>query len=143
MKKTQKTKLTALLLVLVTLFSALFIPVGAVNISETVTNFGSEEIMPMSTFYCSQHEALRAAKRSVNIPMSAQPTSTESEWVIGADGRYYESVTEYYGNKYIRADIKGHTFLDGSTIDRHYNAGYINDDGTTTDSSTDGAERMV
>lgn len=52
MIRTNKTKLTALLLVLVTLFSALFIPVGAVNISETDTNFGSEEIMPMASNNC-------------------------------------------------------------------------------------------
>ena len=48
----KKTKLTSLLLVLITLLSALFIPVGAVNISETDTNFGSEEIMPMAANNC-------------------------------------------------------------------------------------------
>lgn len=52
MVKTQKTRIAALLLVLVTLFSALFIPVGAVNISETDTNFGSDEIMPMAAARC-------------------------------------------------------------------------------------------
>ena len=52
MIRTNKTKLTSLLLVLITLLSALFIPVGAVNISETDTNFGSEEIMPMASNNC-------------------------------------------------------------------------------------------
>ena len=50
---TRKTKLTALLLVILTLFTALFIPINAAE-ADTSENVGIEEIMPMaSTVNCS------------------------------------------------------------------------------------------
>ena len=51
MIKTRKTKLTALLLVLLTLFTALFIPINAAE-PETSEDKGIEEIMPMAAARC-------------------------------------------------------------------------------------------
>ena len=51
MIKTQKTRIAALLLVLVTLFTALFIPINAAD-AETDGNVGIEEIMPRRAYGC-------------------------------------------------------------------------------------------
>ena len=51
MKKTQKTKLIALFTVLLTLFTALFIPINAAE-PETPEDMGIEEIMPKRSFGC-------------------------------------------------------------------------------------------
>ena len=51
MIKTQKTRIAALLLVLITLFSALFIPINA-TVQETSEDKGIEEIMPMAAARC-------------------------------------------------------------------------------------------
>ena len=51
MIKTRKTKFTALLLGLITLFSALFIPINAAE-PDTLEDVGIEEIMPMASYYC-------------------------------------------------------------------------------------------
>ena len=51
MIKTQKTRIAALLLVLITLFSALFIPINAAE-PDTLEDVGIEEIMPMASYYC-------------------------------------------------------------------------------------------
>ena len=54
MKKTQKTKLTALFMVLLTLFTALFIPINAAE-PETSEDIGIEEIMPLAVNYCNEN----------------------------------------------------------------------------------------
>lgn len=74
---------------------------------------------------CSQRAAMRDAKRSVNIPMSEQPTSVQTVKMIGKNGRTVFSKLEIYGNKFIRNDVGGHLFKDGGTISRHFNAGII------------------
>ena len=51
MKKTQKTRISALLLVLLTLFSALFIPINAAE-PDIDENVGIEEIMPIVANLC-------------------------------------------------------------------------------------------
>lgn len=53
MIKTQKTRIAALLLVLITLLSALFIPINAA-VQETSEDIGIEEIMPMAANNCGQ-----------------------------------------------------------------------------------------
>lgn len=49
MIKTQKTRIAALLLVLITLLSALFIPINAA-VQETSDDIGIEKIMPMAAY---------------------------------------------------------------------------------------------
>ena len=49
MIRTGKTKLTALFMVLLTLFTALFIPINAAE-PETSEDIGNEEIMPMTAY---------------------------------------------------------------------------------------------
>ena len=88
-----------------------------------------EELMPMAAsgcFYESEHAAMRAAKQSVNIPLSANPDNIVTKWVKGENEQYYESVTYIYGNKFIRHDSQGHWFNDGP-VARHYNSGTINE----------------
>ena len=51
MIKTQKTRIAALLLVLITLFTALFIPINAAE-PETSKDKGIEEIMPIAAYSC-------------------------------------------------------------------------------------------
>ena len=51
MIKTGKTKLTALFMVLLTLFTALFIPINAAE-ADTSENVGIEEIMPTVANLC-------------------------------------------------------------------------------------------
>ena len=72
---------------------------------------------------------MREAKRSVNIPMSEEPTSTETVKMIGENGRTVFSKLEIYDDKFIRNDIGGHLFADGATLPRHFNAGIIDDTG--------------
>ena len=71
----------------------------------------------------SQRAAMRAAKRSVNIPMSQRPDSVSSIKMIGENGQTVFARMEVYGNQYIRNDMGGHMFQDGATMGRHYNAG--------------------
>ena len=75
---------------------------------------------------CSQRAAMRAAKRSVNIPMSQEPDMIQSVKMIGENGRTVFAQMEIYGSKYIRNDLGGHLFKDGTTMGRHFNAGLIN-----------------
>ena len=51
MIKTQKTRIAALLLVLITLFTALFIPINAAE-SDTSDDVGIEEITPRAVYGC-------------------------------------------------------------------------------------------
>lgn len=74
---------------------------------------------------CTQRVAMREAKRSVNIPMSENPTSVQSIKMVGQNGRTVFAKLEIYGEKFIRNDIGGHLFLDGATLPRHFNAGII------------------
>ena len=78
---------------------------------------------------CSQRAAMRKAKRSVNIPMSESPTSVKYVKMVGENGRTVFSKLEIYGNKYIRNDLGGHLFSDGTRMARHYNAGIIDEVG--------------
>ena len=74
--------------------------------------------------YKTQRAAMRAAKRSVNIPLSQSPTKTISVKIpAGENGQPYYTEVQVYGNKYIRNDYGGHSFHDGATMPRHYNAG--------------------
>ena len=69
---------------------------------------------------------MRPAKRSENIPQSAEPTKIiEEKAVIGADGKYYKPTTYEFGDKYIRDDFGGHLYPDGGKLDSHFNAGKI------------------
>lgn len=99
----------------------------------TVYNF---EVEDFHTYYvgentvlvhnlCSQRAAMRAAKRSVNIPMSQKPDSVMAIKMVGENGRTVFAQLEIYGNKFIRNDLAGHLFKDGATLARHFNAGII------------------
>lgn len=99
----------------------------------TVYNFEVEEF---HTYYvsnsavlvhnvCSQRSAMRAAKRSVNIPVSQKPDLVKSVKMVGENGRTVFAQMEVYGNAYIRNDLGGHLFKDGLRMGRHYNAGLI------------------
>ena len=68
----------------------------------------------------SQRYAMYQAKRSVNIPMSQMLTKIST-----ANGRTVFAKLEIYGNKFIRNDLGGHLFKDGSVLPRHFNAGII------------------
>lgn len=74
---------------------------------------------------CTQKAARRAAKRSENIPMSQKPDEVITKWAKGANAKHAKSITERYGNKFIRNNAGGHMFSDGATIGRHFNAGKI------------------
>lgn len=74
---------------------------------------------------CSQRNAMRAAKRSENIPMSRFPDSVEEVKMIGENGRTVFARAEIYGDRFIRNDLGGHLFSDGATMARHFNAGYV------------------
>ena len=74
---------------------------------------------------CSQHAAMREAKRSMNIPMSQKPDSVQMVKMTGANGRTVLAQLEVYGDKFIRNDVGGHLFKDGATMARHFNAGII------------------
>jgi len=76
---------------------------------------------------CSQRTAMREAKRSVNIPMSESPSSTQTVKMVGENGRTVFAKLEIYGDKFIRNDIGGHLFFDGTSIGPHYNAGIIDE----------------
>lgn len=56
---------------------------------------------------CTQKAARRAAKRSENIPMSQKPDEVITKWAKGANGKHAKSITERYGNKFIRNDAGG------------------------------------
>ena len=68
---------------------------------------------------------MRAAKRSVNIPMFQAPDYIFYVKMTGSNGRRVFSRLEIYGDKFIRNDLGGHLFRDGSVIGRHFNAGII------------------
>ena len=57
---------------------------------------------------------------SVDIPMSQMLTKVST-----ANGRTVFAKLEIYGNKFIRNDLGGHLFKDGSVLPRHFNAGII------------------
>lgn len=89
---------------------------------------GSNEILVHNE--CGKRAAMRAAKRSENIPMNQKTDSIElsledmeSLKMIGENGRVYYAEIEFYGNKFIRNDFSGHLFKDGTTIGRHFNIG--------------------
>ena len=103
----------------------------------TIYNF---EVEDFHTYYvgdasilvhnlCTKKAAMREAKRSVNIPMSQKPDAIKTVKMIGENGRTVFSKLEIYGNKFIRDDVGGHLFKDGSTIARHFNAGIIDKTG--------------
>ena len=77
----------------------------------------------------SRRAAMREAKRSVNIPMSEQPSSKEKVKMVGADGRTVFAELEIYGKKFIRNDLGGHLFNDGTSLPRHFNSGTIDESG--------------
>ena len=83
--------------------------------------------------YKLQNAAMRAAKRSVNIPLSQEPSHMEIIRMIGQNGRVYYTKNVYYDDKYIRNDFGGHRFTD-ATIPRHYNSGYKGPNGNTISS---------
>ena len=113
--------------------AAVFISENLEIINTNILDSSVAELVPKAAtnfcIYDSQNAAMRAAKMSVNIPLSQACDSVERTWIVGADGNYYESVTEYYGSKYIRHDSMGHLFEDGSSLARHYNAGYYDANG--------------
>ena len=102
---------------------------------ETTYNF---EVEDFHTYYVTESKvlvhnlceraAMRAAKRSENIPMNQKPDEVILEKAVrGADGKYYKPITYRYGNKFIRNDFGGHLFSDGVTMGSHFNAGSIID----------------
>ena len=109
------------------------IEIQKLDFAETTYNF---EVADFHTYYVSDNKvlvhnmceraAMRAAKRSENIPMNQNPDEIILENAVkGADGKYYQPITYRYGDKFIRNDFGGHLFLDGSTLGSHYNAGRI------------------
>ncbi len=105
--------------------------------SQTTYNF---EVADCHTYYVQcgvlvhnkncKRAAMREAKRSENIPMSAKPSSKRIDTIVGADGRNYQTTVEFYGPKFIRDDFGGHKFADGTSLSRHYNSGtwkYVGD----------------
>lgn len=101
--------------------------------AETTYNF---EVADFHTYYVTEKNvlvhnvceraAMRAAKRSENIPMTQQPDEIILEKAVrGANGRYYQPITYKFGDKFIRNDFGGHLFFDGVTMGSHYNAGRI------------------
>ena len=103
--------------------------------SETTYNFEGADF---HTYYVSESNilvhntceraAMRAAKRSENIPMSQKPDKIIVEKAVkGVNGKYYQPKTYIFGDKYIRNDFGGHIFSDGATLGSHYNAGKIID----------------
>lgn len=67
MIKTQKTRIAALLLVLVTLFTALFIPINAAD-AETDGNVGIEEIMPRRAYGCYNYTIYNSLQSCYGYP---------------------------------------------------------------------------
>ena len=103
--------------------------------SQTTYNF---EVEDFHTYYVGEsgilvhnvceNAAMRAAKRSENIPMNQKPDKIIIEDAVrGANGHYYQPKTYVYGDKFIRNDFGGHLFFDGSTMGSHFNAGRIID----------------
>ncbi len=74
---------------------------------------------------CTQRAAMREAKRSVNIPMSQSSDSVQTVKMIGENGRTAFARLEIYGDKFIRNDLAGHLFKEGTMLLRHFNAGII------------------
>lgn len=99
MIRTNKTKLTALLLVLVTLFSALFIPLYAVESDSYI-----EDIIPQEAVYCSQPIYV-----TESIPLHGLEPNTTYYWVNQNRSITYSwAITDYYGNTSIRYDLVSH-----------------------------------
>ncbi|PWM51477.1 MAG: hypothetical protein DBX60_06750 [Bacillota bacterium] len=68
--------------------------------------------------------AFRAAKKSLGIAQSQQPTQVIKE-TIRQGGKTYTQRIYAFGNKMIRDDVVGHVFSDGVSFGRHFNAGII------------------
>lgn len=98
--------------------------------AETTYNF---EVSDFHTYYVSESNvlvhntceraAMRAAKRSENIPLSQKPDHVVNVKMVGENGRVYYAKAELYGNKFIRNDFGGHLFSDGGTLAKYFNAG--------------------
>lgn len=98
---------------------------------ETTYNF---EVEDFHTYYVGiyktlvhnvcEHAAMRAAKRSENIPMNEKSLKIKEIKMVGENGRIYFAKVELYSNgKFIRNDLGGHIFPDGTTLPKHFNAG--------------------
>lgn len=99
MIKTQKTRFAALLLVLVTLFSALFIPIHAAGY--TIDSSIGNELTPVMSRYCSQPIYV-----TESIPLHGLEPNTTYYYVNQDRSITYSWViTDNYRNTSIRYDL--------------------------------------
>ena len=106
------------------------IEIEKLDAPETTYNF---EVADFHTYYVTESNilvhntckraAMRAAKRSENIPLSQKPDQVVKVKMVGENGRVYYAKAELYGNKFIRNDFAGHLFKDGGKVAKHFNAG--------------------
>ena len=69
--------------------------------------------------FSSRKSAFNAAKRDIGVPRSQQPTVLPN---IGRRGEVNPGRLYDFGNgKYIRDDVLGHIFSDGSSMGPHFN----------------------
>ena len=124
MIKTQKTRIATLLLVLVTLFTALFIPLNAAE-PDTSEDVGIEEIAPRVAARCPVYH-IYALDDTFNIDYSRQPLTLEeamvevafggSVWVDG--GKSYAEYVAMNINNYVYHDA--HTSYNGQNQFNHF-----------------------
>ena len=126
MIKTRKTKFTALLLVLVTLFTALFIPINAAE-PETSEDKGIEEIMPMAANDCRPIIFVNKHIEMSGYTPDATYYYTSNGLISGTI--YSRAETNSFGEVYVRYDYRnyngtpiGHGNIEGPHV--HYYTWY-------------------
>ena len=112
MIKTQKTKIAVLLLVLVTLFTALFIPINAAE-PDTDESIGVEEIAPRSAARCPVYH-IYALDGTFNIDYSTPLTLEEAMVKVAYGGSVWVDGGKSYA-EYVAMNINNYVYHDAHT----------------------------